>query len=293
MYIPSGLRTLKRRAFRRADGDKTLKATYRTLFGQELDCANALTFTAKLFQRMISINRDGHPAFSRLTDKYSVREHVAARLGEQYLVELLWHGVDAHDIPFDTLPERYVIKTNHGSGGHVFVRGPVDHAATIAHFSRALYTSYYWESREYHYDAIPPRILIEEFLDDGEPSGPLDFRFWCFDGVPELIQVDNSTHSINPFYDPRWNALDLHYRTRADRCEIARPGNLDQMLAAAAALASGFDFVRVDLYNIRGQIRFGELTFTPRGGFLKFEPPAWDLILGRKWKVCSQRQNTR
>jgi hypothetical protein len=122
--------------------------------------------------------------------------------------------------------------------------------------------NYYWLHREYHYHAIPPQILIEELLDDSEPKGPLDYRFWCFDAVPELIQVTNSDQSVNQFYDPQWKALDL--RTRAgENCSVARPDNLQQMLAAASSLAADIDFVRIDLSSIRGHIRFGEMTFTP------------------------------
>ena len=95
MYIPSRLRMLKRRIFRRSDGERILRARYRSLYRQELDCVNPLTFSAKLFQRMIWINRNGHPVFTRLADKYRVRDYVTAKLGPQYLVKLLWHGVDA------------------------------------------------------------------------------------------------------------------------------------------------------------------------------------------------------
>jgi hypothetical protein len=285
MQVPGGLRTLKRRLFRKSDGERILKAAYRSLSGHELNCDRPATFTAKLFQRMIWVNRRGHPVLTQLSDKYRVRDYVTARLGEQYLVKLLWHGEDARKIPFDTLPDCYAIKTNHGSGGHLFVRGTPDRQRIVAHFSAALRESYYWRWREYHYHAIPPRILIEELLDDGDPSGPLDYRIWCFNGVPALIQVDNSSHTINPFYDTRWHALELCYRAQAEPLPIARPRNLERMLWAAATLSEGFDFVRVDLYNLRGRICFGEMTFTPRGGFLKFQPPEWDLVLGQLWTV--------
>jgi hypothetical protein len=289
---------LKRRIFRRSDGEKILRATYRSLYRQELDCVNPLTFSAKLFQRMIWINRNGHPVFTTLADKYRAQDYVTARLGAQYLVKLLWHGVDPHRIPFDILPEQYVIKTNHWSRHHVVVRGDyccfcrsfedpvraVDREEIIEHFTKMLRQNYYWLHREYHYHAIPPQILIEELLDDGEPKGPLDYRFWCFDAVPELIQVTNSDQSVNQFYDPQWKALDL--RTRAgENCSVARPDNLQQMLAAASSLAADIDFVRIDLYSIRGHIRFGEMTFTPGAGTLQLQPAIWDLILGQKWKV--------
>lgn len=164
------------------------------------------------------------------------------------------------------------------------VRGAADRREIIEHFSNMLHQSYYWQHREYHYHTVPPKLLIEELLDDGTPKGPLDYRFYCFDGVPELIQVGNSDYSINQFYDPQWTELDL--RTRAvENCLIAPPDNLEEMLAAASTLAANFDFVRVDLYDIRGHIRFGEMTFTPGAGLVRLQPAGWDLILGQKWKV--------
>ena len=292
MYIPSRLRILKRRMFRRSDGERILRGTYHSLYHQELDCVNPLTFSAKLFQRMIWINRNGHPVFTKLADKYRVRDYVTAKLGPQYLVKLLWHGVDPHKIPFATLPEQYVIKTNHGAGSHVVVRGAANRREIIEHFSKILGQSYYWQHREYHYYAIPPKVLIEELLDDGKPKGPLDYRFYCFDGVSAVIQVTNNDLSLNQFHDPQWKALDL--RTRAvENCPIARPDNLEAMLASASTLAADFDFVRVDLYNIRGHIRFGEMTFTPGAGLIPLQPAGWDLILGQKWKVKADRRPRR
>ena len=138
---------------------------------------------------------------------------------------------------------------------------------------------------EYHYFSISPRILVEEFIEDGELDGPLDYRFWCFDGVPELIQVDNHAHSRMSSYDTSWNKLDLHYRKYPEIRDIQKPKNFDQMLTVAAKLSRDFDFVRVDLYNSHGQIFFGEFTFTPFGGRFPLKPESWDLRLGQKWRI--------
>jgi len=292
MQIPDKVRILKRLVFRRLQAEKVLKATYETTFGRKLDCRNPQTFTAKMFRRMISINRNDNPEFSELADKYLARGYVARKLGDEYLVKLIWHGTDPRKIPFETLPDRCVIKTNHGSGGHWIVEGAVDREKVIKHFDKALKENYYWRARENQYYRIAPRILVEEFIDDGEPHGPLDFRFWCFNAVPELIQVDNHAHNINPFYDRNWNKLDLSYRSHFQDVQIAKPHNLNQMLAAASALAEGFDFVRVDLYSAKGRIYFGELTFTPRAGIFKFKPESWDLILGEKWADEPARPRT-
>ena len=128
--------------------------------------------------------------------------------------------------------------------------------------------------------------MIEEYLTSEDGSSPLDYRFWCFGGVPEVIQVDNRAHDINPFFDKEWNLLDLHYREGASRPAIKKPANFQQMMHVASQLSQGFDFVRVDLYNMDGKVYFGELTFTPAGS-LKLRPQIWDSKLGEKWKISS------
>jgi hypothetical protein len=240
---------------------------------------------------MILLNRNADRTFTPLADKYLVREYVSSRIGAQYLVKLIWHGHDPGKIPFAALPEKCVIKTNHGSGGHLFAKGDVNRAQIIEHLRKALKENYYWHAREFQYFDIVPRILIEELLDDGEAIGLLDFRCWCFNGVVELIQVDNPSHSINPFYDRSWDRLALSHREGDyPSSQIPRPANLDELLSVAESLSAGIDFVRVDLYDIKGQIYFGELTFTPRAGIYDFRPESWDAALGAKWRPSEARR---
>ena len=126
-------------------------------------------------------------------------------------------------------------------------------------------------------------LMIEELLRDGYPDGPLDYRFYCFDGKPKLVQVDDHPHSINTFYDLGWKKVDLAYRPTFRPFEIERPSNFGEMCDVAAALSEGFSFVRVDLYNCAGRVVFGELTFTPASGVLRFKPQNWDMALGAMW----------
>jgi TupA-like ATPgrasp len=282
-------RTWRRQIFRRTEGERALRAVFRETYKKDLDSENPRTFSEKLFRRMVMMHRAGGSPISALADKYLVRDYVRKQVGERYLVKLLWQGTRAEDIPFDALPGKYMIKTNHQSGGGVLVDGDVDRQSVIGHFRKALGENYYWQAREYQYYAIIPRIIIEEFIDDGSPFGPLDFRIWCFHGVPEIIQFDNHIHSIDPSYDREWNRLDFTHRSRKfDDCDIARPENLAEILSVAGKLSEGIDFVRVDLYNAMGRILFGELTFTPRAGILRFKPEAWDEILGEKWRMSRE-----
>lgn len=289
IYIPYKLRVLHGMVFRQRQGAAAIRASFRHTFGRELDDRHPRTFSEKLYTRLLRVNERGDPTFTRLSDKLQVRLHVASRVGAGYLVPLLWSGAQPEDIPFADLPSRCMIKTNHGSGGNV-AWGPGTTKEEVIHrMKKSLKENFYWVSREYHYHAIPRRILIEPLLEDGFSDGPLDYRFWCFNGVPEVIQVDNHAHDINPFFDRDWNALSLHYRRRFQERQIPKPEQLAEMLEVASSLAAEFDFVRVDLYNIRGQIYFGELTFTPVAGKFRFSPSEWDLRLGDKWSVASPK----
>jgi hypothetical protein len=284
-YVLHKLRSIKRRVMRRSEGEDILLQRYVLVHGKQLNLTNPQTFTEKLFCRMISLNRRQNPKITQVADKYTARAYVGIKVGEQYLVKLLWHGTDPSAIPFDTLPAEYVIKPNHGSGQTIVVKGEADRADIISRLSVWLKSNYYWACREYQYYHIKPRVMIEEYLRNQDGSGALDYRFWCFKGIPEVIQVDNHAHDINPFYDTQWNQLDLYYREGVSRPAIAKPINFEQMISIASQLSTGFDFVRVDLYNLEGKIYFGEFTFTPTAGQLKLRPESWDLKLGEKWEM--------
>lgn len=284
--VEAVLRALWRRKriwLRRSEGERLLRQKFRRVHGHELDLNNARTFSEKLYRRMILMNRESTCRYTNLTDKYLVRDFVRAKVGERYLTKIYWEGFDPRQIPLDSLPQRYVIKTNHSSAQVIVVNGAVNKQDVFAKLDAWLKLNYYWSEREFQYFGIRPRVFVEEYLDDAVDGGPLDYRFWCFNGSPEVIQVDNHRHDINPFFDLNWNLLDLHYRSSAVRKPVEKPANLDEMLQVARALSVDFDFVRVDLYNIKGRICFGELTFTPVAGELRLTPPAWDERLGQKW----------
>jgi hypothetical protein len=286
-HICNELRSLKQRVVRRSEGERILLQQYVRGSGKHLDLTNPQTFSEKLYCRMISWNRGLDPVFTQLADKYAARTYVGNKVGEQHLVKLLWHGTDPSAIPFDTLPAEYVIKTNHSNGQIIVVKGNADRTEIINRLSVWLKSNYYWGGREYQYYHIKPRVMIEEYLKNQDGSGPLDYRFWCFRGIPEVIQVDNRAHDINPFFDTKWNLLDLHYREGASRPAITKPANFEEMILIASKLSAGFDFVRVDLYNVDGKIYFGEFTFTPAGS-LTLRPESWDLKLGEKWVRSSE-----
>jgi hypothetical protein len=140
--------------------------------------------------------------------------------------------------------------------------------------------------KSHQYYGISPRILIEEYLREEDGTPPFDYKIHCFNGVPEHILVRNHTHDICPYFDTTWKQLDFADKVGAIQPWVPKPANLEEMLALAATLSRGFGYVRVDLYNVQGRVYFGEFTFTPAAGFLKYSPDSWDLKHGEKWDLA-------
>jgi len=279
-------RVIKRQVMRRSEGEAFLLRRYARIHGKPLRLTNPQTFTEKLFWRMITWNRGDMPRrFTQLADKFAVRAHVARVIGEEYLTRLLWHGDDPRAIPFDRLPAEYVIKPSHAAGKVIIVKGHADRDGIIRTVSDWLADNYYWHGREFQYYGIPPRILIEEYLTAEDGSPPFDYKFYCFNGVPEQVLVRNHTHDICPFFDTTWKFLDFSDEAGAVRPSVPKPANLDEMLALSAKLSSGFGYVRLDFYNVKGCVYFGEFTFTPAAGIIKYDPECWDLKLGERWNL--------
>ncbi len=281
-----GLRNAGRWILRRSDGERQLLDRFAGIHGYRLDMANPQTFSEKVFCRMIRWNRRLDPRFTRLTDKLAARTYVSGVIGEEHLVPLLWHGKDAARIPFDALPANYVVKSNHGSGHIIVVKGTADRDDITRRASEWLETNLYWMCREAQYYAIPPEVMVEEYLANPDGSDVLVYRFWCFDGVVRLLNVDNFDHTIGHFHDLDWTPLGLQLLAwRPPKAESAKPANLDAMIDIATRLSRGIDFVRVDLYNVDGKIYFNEFTFTPNAGLCGFRPREWNLKLGQMWTL--------
>ena len=279
-------RDIRRRVMRRPEGEEFLLRRYSQIHGKPLNLTNPQTFTEKLFWRMITWNRGDMPLrFRQLADKYAVRAHVASTVGEEYMTKLLWHGDNPHAIPFDRLPAEYVIKPSHAAGQVIIVKGQADRDEIIRTVSGWLANDYYWHGRESQYYRIPPRILIEEYLTNEDGSPPFDYKVYCFNGTPEQIMVRNHTHDICPFFDTTWDFLDFSDEIGAVRPWVPKPVNLAEMLTLAAKLSVGFGYVRLDFYNVKGRVYFGEFTFTPAAGIITYDPECWDLKLGEKWDL--------
>lgn len=227
-----------------------------------------------------------HARYALVADKYRVREYVAERAGARYLIPLL--GVYDRLTPevFETLPERFVIKASHGCKWHrvVWNKADLDVAATVRYFNRLMGQRYGAKSGEYHYSLIEPKILIEELLADGGDS-PADYCFDCYHGAQGFeCTVAISTPKASAYYDRHWHLLEGGLPAELS-ARLVEPENYTEMVRVAEALSRGFDFIRVDLYNVAGRIYFGELTCTPHAGFTSFDTPVRFRMRTEMWRL--------
>jgi hypothetical protein len=230
---------------------------------------------------------------TQVADKAAVRDYVEARLGRHLLPERYYITIDPQTIPFDKLPDRFVVKPTHGSGWIQIVtdKSTLDRVTLIKTCRGWLRQSYYEATREWVYKNIEPRIIVEQFIDDGAGNTPNDYKFFVFNGAVEMIQVDTARFSDHRrrLYTPTWEKLPVLLDYDDISGELPRPRHLQQMIAAAEALGRGLDFIRADFYDTPDRVYFGELTTTPLGGYHQFRPKEFDYYLGSRWKLPNIR----
>jgi len=265
-------------------GSVFIKMKYKKNFGYKLNLKNPQTFTEKI-QWLKLNNKDD--LLTQCADKLAVRKYIKEKIGEEYLIPLVFYTYNADDIDPEKLPDfPVIIKTNHGSGGVIIVEDKTkcDFKEIRKNLKDALKLNFYYLGREWEYKNIKPCIIVEKLLRDESGNDVLnDYKIHCLNGVPQYIQTifDRHIEVKENWYDTKWNLLDVYYYSPIKK-EIPKPVFLDELLRIAAILSKDFIYVRVDLYSSHNQIYFGELTFRPLAGFMKFKPQEFDKIMGEK-----------
>ena len=263
--------------------ERFLKASFRYSMDQELDLNNPKTFNQKLQWLKLY---DRRPLYTQMVDKYAVRELIAEKIGDQYSIPLVGGPWDRpEDIDFDALPDQFVLKCTHDSGGLVICRDKagLDRVAVRAKLSKCLKRNYFWSKREWPYKDVPPRILAEQYMQDGETKNLNVYKIFNFGGVPTLIQTiqnDKTREETIDYFDTEWKLLDLRQNFPNSAVPLPKPQTLTEMLRLAAKLSEGFPFLRTDFYEINGRVYFSEFTFYSDSGFERFHPDEWDEKLG-------------
>ena len=284
---------MNRGIFNWMDDAAFLKLKFRIMMKKPLDLETPQTFNEKL--QWLKLH-DRRPLYTQLVDKYGVRSYIAETIGEAYLIPLVggpWNSVD--EIDFDALPEQFVLKCTHDSGGVVICpdKGRLSVRGTREKLHSSLRRNYFWSGREWPYRNVKPRIIAEKYMVDESGTELKDYKVFCFQGVPRTIQVDFDrfhNHRRN-LYSPEWKNLGYTSCYPTDpSVEIPKPVCLDKMLALAAELSKGIPHLRTDFYVINSQIFFGELTLYHGSGLEIFDPPEWDRRLGDWIDLSSLRQ---
>ena len=262
-----------------------LKLKFRLVMGDKLNLKNPKTFNEKL-QWLKLYNR--RPEYTTMVDKFAVKQYVADKIGEQYIIPTLgvWESVD--EIDWDALPNQFVLKTTHGGGGGGVVickdKGSFNKVEAKVKLQKSLDSDIYLNFREWPYKDVSKRIIAEQYMTDESAVELKDYKFFCFNGQVRCFKVDFDRfkgHRAN-YYDRDANLLPF-----GEACFLPdynrvfeKPKNYDQMIKIVEMLSQDIPFVRVDLYNSDGKIYFGEITFFPAAGMGKFDPEEWDVTLG-------------
>lgn len=226
---------------------------------------------------------------TKLVDKYLVRDFVKQRKCGEILNEVLWSGFNPADIPFEILPNKFVIKVTHGSGYNIICKNK-----SLLKINDVQNTLQKWLTEkfivcygEWFYGVEKPRIIVEKFLDNGDGKEPTDYKIFCFYGEPKYIIVDTDrfTHHKRNVYDLNWQFKEGYTLNFDNDIPMVKPEQLELLLEYAKKLADGFPHVRVDLYIVNGKVYFGEMTFTNGAGFDKISPKSFDEELGSYFDI--------
>ena len=263
--------------------------------GKRLNLKSPVTYNEKLQWLKLY---DRNPLYAKLADKYEVRRYVADVIGEKYIIPLLGVWDSFQDINFDMLPKQFVLKCTHDSGSFVICKDKsiFDIVEAGKFLSRRLKRNYYLKGREWVYKSEKPHIIAEKYMEDIPEKELMDYKIFCFDGEPKLIQVNFDCYSQykRNFYTPEWEYIPVSivYPTYPE-IKIDKPKHLDEMLDLAKKLSTKIPHVRVDLYQIRDRIYFGEMSFYSESGCGKISPESFGVKMGSWLKLPEKYERNR
>lgn len=264
------------------------KILYYKYFKRKLDYKNLIGLNEKI--HYLIVNEYGKDE-ALLSDKYRVKKIINDMnidgLNIPKTLFIINSLEDYNNISYKSLPDKFIIKCNHGSG-NVFVckkddKNDIDKKIRI--LLKDIKKDYSKRSLEYHYKYIKPCIIVEEYLNDNENKVPIDYKFFCFNGKTECVMVctERDKGYKSTFFNEKWE--EINYSTHPSKIKIKRPKNYTKMWEIASKLSKGHKFLRVDLYNIDGRIYFSELTFTPAAGMSRTYTEEANIALGNKLKL--------
>ena len=265
-----------------------LKWLFRLKMGEKLNLRNPQTFSEKL-QWLKLYNR--RPEYSQMVDKYAVKDYVAKIIGDEYIIPTLGVWDKPEDIDWDSLPDKFVLKTTHsgGSSGVLICRDKLtfDRENAIKKLRFSLNNDdIYRKLKEWPYKHVVRRIIAEKYIEPRPDTDDLpDYKFFCFNGEPKYCQVisGRGTKMCIDFFDHEWNHQPFHEPKwyPFSKVELEKPEFFEKMWDLARKLAQDKAFSRIDFYEVGDNVYFGEITFYPTSGFGGFNPSDYDATLGK------------
>lgn len=270
--------------YRSLEDKKYLEKKFRVKLGYELDLSNPHTYNEKLQWLKLYDHRD---EYTMMVDKYEVKSYVADTIGKEYVIPTIGVWEKPEDIDFAVLPDQFVLKVTHDSGGLVICKDKsrLNKDAVIKKLKDSLDRNYYLIHREWPYKNVHRRILCETYMEDDETSELRDYKFFCFDGIPKALFIAQDRQKEGEetkfdFFDMKFTHLPFTNGHPNANPLPSKPHNFELMKTLAIKLSKGIPHVRVDFYEVNGQVYFGELTFSHWSGFVPFDPFEWDEKFG-------------
>lgn len=272
------------------DDEKYIKIAYKILMKKNLNLDNPKTYSEKL--QWIKLN-DRRPEYTMLVDKYAVKEYISKTIGAQYVIPTL--GVWSHfdEIDFDLLPNQFVLKCTHDSGGLIICKDKtkLDKAKAKKKIEECLRHNFFYGQREWPYKNVPHKIIAEPYMEDKKTKDLRDYKFFAFDGKVRALFIATERGSKEEtkfdFFDNDFNHLPFRNGHPNAEKLPEKPVCFDEMKELASKLSKGIPEVRVDLYEVNGKVYFGEMTFFHWSGFMPFDPDEWDYKFG-EWIVLKK-----
>lgn len=283
--------------FSRMDDEKYIKKMYKAKFNKYPNLDEPKCYTEKLQWLKLY---DHNPLYTSLVDKYEVKQFVKERIGEKFIIPTLgvWNKFD--DIDFDNLPNQFVLKTTHDSGGVVLCldKKTFDYSNAKKKLEKSLKNNFYSIYREWPYKDVKPRIIAEKYMKDEKTQELRDYKFFCFDGKVKALFIASDRQNKDEetkfdFFDENYNHLPfVNGHPNADVIPD-KPNCFEEMKDLAHKLSDGFSHVRVDLYEVDGSVYFGEMTFYHWSGFVPFIPSQWDDVFGEWLSISNPRLSSK
>lgn len=261
-----------------------IKLIYRARMGRKLHLREPETFNEKIQWLKLY---DRNPLYTTMVDKFEVKKYVADRIGEEYIIPTLGIWERFEDINFERLPEQFVLKCTHDSGGLVICtdKNKFDQKKSKEKIEKSLKCNYYWSGREWPYKNVKPRIIAEKYMLDMKSGELPDYKWFCFNGKPRIMFIttkrnDESVETKCDFFDMDFKHLDITNGRPSGGENIEKPATFEKMKMLAEKLSKGIPQVRIDFYEVNGNVYFGEITFAHWSGLEPFTPEKWDKVLG-------------